>query len=181
MTCIPPFFTNQSQEYFVIEESINRMTNGHIEQVTSLPIEFYELLLKELSNDKEAQEGLNKMGVTNEKDRIYQYFKCNYSAYDSIPDIDATGQLGAKEYVSCSRRENCPGEGLACKAPSALSRRQIQIVKRIGAGQMDAEICSDLKISIHTLRNHKNNIEKKIGRTGKIAIAVWSVEQKIVN
>ncbi|RYD77412.1 MAG: LuxR family transcriptional regulator, partial [Sphingobacteriales bacterium] len=116
----------------------------------------------------------DKLGIQEEKQRVEKFFDCNYSAFGGDADVTHCGKLGDREVVKCDQRDSCQFEGKLCKLPNRLTKREAQIARAIAKAMMDAEITADLFISQNTLRNHKNNIENKIGQTGKIAIAVWT-------
>lgn len=170
----------QSFEFFEGGQHNYQLSSGDFTIIEVLPVEFTTLLTSELVGDKSAQKGLDKLGIHDQQKRVAKFYSCNYSASDEFPDIDLNGKLGPREFVRCLERENCPAEGNLCKFPAGLSKREMQIARRIALGQMDAQICYELEISQNTLRNHKNNIERKIGATGKIAIGVWAVRMNLI-
>lgn len=161
-------------EYFTAGKVRHAINEGKIQVINHFPIEFYNLLLAELKADSNALRSLAKMGITNEREMVEHFFDCNYSAFGGDADVNHNGELGDREVVKCDIRDNCPYEGKLCQLPNNLTRREAQVTRSIAKAMMDAEITADLFISQNTLRNHKNNIENKIGKTGKIAIAVWA-------
>lgn len=171
---IQPALFNGSHEFFSVGIDKRKLCNGLSESIHILSHNFTVLLADELRKDLKAQKSLTKLGLTKESDRIQKFYECNYSAFDAHPDITEDGELGPREYVQCAMREGaCPFENKLCRNPMNLTNRETQVAKRIARGHMDIEICSELFMSGHTLRNHKNKIESKIGRKGKPAIASW--------
>jgi len=161
-------------EYFTSNNIRHAITSGKIEVIDHFPVDFYNLLLDKLNEDANAIRSLKKMGITNEREMVEHFFDCNYSAFGGDADVTSCGKLGNREVVPCGKRDICPFEGKLCQLPNNITKREAQISRAIAKAKMDAEITKDLFISQNTLRNHKNNIEKKIGQTGKIAIAVWA-------
>jgi len=161
-------------EYFTADHVRHVIKAGQITPIACLPIDFYNLLLNELKSDKQANKSLDQLGIKNEKDRVEKFFDCNYSAFGGDADVTSCGKLGDREVVNCKQRDSCVFEGKLCQLPNGLTRREAQVARAITKAKMDAEITADLFISQNTLRNHKNNIETKIGKNGKIAIAVWT-------
>lgn len=173
---LQPALLDSSEEFFSNMNSDHKLCNGSVNHVQLLPYHFTLLLKQKLSADKPAQKGLDILGITNEPDRVQKYYDCNYSAFDKHPDICLQGMLGPVEYVSCLYRGSCEAESKLCKNPCGLSNREMEIAKRISLGQQDMQITMELFIAQDTLRNHKNNIETKIGKKGKPAIAAWYVK-----
>ncbi|HEX8607323.1 MAG TPA: LuxR C-terminal-related transcriptional regulator [Pedobacter sp.] len=168
---------NSSTEFFTKDGIHYKTSNGSTEQLDTFPVEFYNLLLEKLKTDNDAQKGLQKLGVESEEEKVHKYYECNYSHFHGNSDISACGtELGCREYGPCSQRGNCLAHGELCRIPCGLTRRQVEVCRRITIGEKDANICSDLFISQDTLRSHKNNIEDKIGGRGKVNIAVWSIK-----
>lgn len=179
-TALPEALFSTSKEFFKNGESLYMLFNGSVTELKELPSDYYKLLKQKIDLDKNAQKGLDILRIFSENERVYQFFECNYASFDPACDVLRHGQLGATEFVDCSKRDVCKAQGFLCTIPAGLSRRELQVARRIALGEMDAQICAELEITQSTLRNHKNNIELKIGSTGKIAIGVWAVKNKIV-
>jgi DNA-binding CsgD family transcriptional regulator len=177
---IPEALFTPSFEYFKRGDVRYELTNGVTLPIEELPTLFYNLLKEEINLDKDKQKGLDKLGIKTEYDRVHKTFDCLYSSFDHKCDVMRCGNLGTPEFIKCDQRDTCPAEGLLCKFPGGISKRAAQVAKRVALGQMDAQICAELRIKQSTLRNHKNKIETKIGSTGKVAIAAWSVTNKLV-
>lgn len=180
ISTIQPAFSDGSFEFFDAGSCTYELTNGSFTPIVQLPAKFYSLLQEQLHSDKTAQRGLDKLGITDPEERIVKFYKCNYSESDEHPDINEKGKLGPREFVKCFERTDCIAQNELCRFPAGLSKREMQVARRIALGQMDAQICYELEITQNTLRNHKNNIEQKIGATGKVAIGVWAVKNNIV-
>jgi len=95
--------------------------------------------------------------------RIYQFAACNFSTRDGRPDIDDEFNL-TTERVACPIRHKC--KAVFCSNETALSDRELEIVKLFASGADDDSIASKLFISKSTVHNHINNIYHKLGFTG---------------
>lgn len=171
---------DDSKEFFELNNIDYVQSNGLVKAINRLPDEFCQLISKEIEKDRLAQRGFKNLEISDEYSKIHMFYHCNYSKYDGVADISSTGILGPREYISCSKRGKCIAEGHICNFPGGLTKRQIEISKMIARGFSDAQICSDLFIEQNTLRAHKNNIERKIGMTGKVSIGVWATRKKII-
>jgi DNA-binding CsgD family transcriptional regulator len=169
-----PALVDGSYEFFNIGDTIYQLCAGGLNKVDKLPEIFTNLLSEELRSDSDANKWLTKLGFISTNDRIEKFYRCNYGASDSIPDICIEGKLGAREYVSCQERGSCPAEGFICKFPCGLSKLQIEISIAIASGKTDDQITYEKGISTNTIRYHKNRIEQKIEMLGKPAIAAWA-------
>lgn len=177
---IQPALINGSSEYWKDGNIRYKLTNGQATEISSLPESLKIPLKAELKKDYQAQKGLNKLGIHDEEERLLKFFDCNFSLFDSIPDVDLSGNLGKREFIKCCNRGICIAEGETCRFPNGLTKKESNVAKCIALGFTDAQICYDLDISQNTLRNHKNSIERKIGQKGKPAIATWATQNNLV-
>lgn len=60
--------------------------------------------------------------------------------------------------------------------PSALTRREYQILKMVGSGIKNQEVAKKLYISPHTVKTHTYNIYKKINVTNRFEAAQWLIK-----
>jgi two-component system, NarL family, nitrate/nitrite response regulator NarL len=58
-----------------------------------------------------------------------------------------------------------------------LTRREIEIAEAVGRGLRNKEIASQLRISQKTVKSHLNNIFRKLGLDGRIALALLAQER----
>jgi DNA-binding CsgD family transcriptional regulator len=56
-----------------------------------------------------------------------------------------------------------------------LTRREEEVLRRIAAGDSNAEIAHRLGISVHTVERHAANIYPKIGARGRADAIAWSL------
>ena len=62
-----------------------------------------------------------------------------------------------------------------------LTRREREVLKRVGRGATDAEIAEELKLSPHTVRNHVASLYRKLGVKRRSAVVVWARERGLVD
>jgi DNA-binding NarL/FixJ family response regulator len=65
-------------------------------------------------------------------------------------------------------------------AGSALTTRELEILRLLGAGKSNKEIAAQLQISERTARTHVSNILGKLGLTSRTQAALWAVRQGLV-
>ena len=66
---------------------------------------------------------------------------------------------------------------LAPAAASGLSRREIEVLTFIAAGQTNKAIAAALVISEHTVARHVQNMLQKLGFASRTSLAAFAVEQ----
>jgi DNA-binding NarL/FixJ family response regulator len=59
-------------------------------------------------------------------------------------------------------------------APSSLSKRELDVLKLVGAGKTNIEIAQELYLSEGTVKNHVTQILSKLEMRDRIAAALWS-------
>lgn len=62
-----------------------------------------------------------------------------------------------------------------------LTRREREVLKRVGRGATDADIAAELKLSPHTVRNHVASLYRKLGVKRRSAVVVWARERGLVD
>ncbi|MCO6458979.1 MAG: response regulator transcription factor [Pirellulaceae bacterium] len=72
------------------------------------------------------------------------------------------------------RRERQQNDGVP------LTNRELQVLRHVALGLSNREIGRSLDISIETVKEHVQNILRKIEATDRTQAAVWAVRQKIV-
>jgi len=61
-------------------------------------------------------------------------------------------------------------------SPEALSRRQCQILARIGAGKTSKEIAVELNLSLETIHSYRAIIRRKLNLHSTAALAAYGVD-----
>lgn len=66
------------------------------------------------------------------------------------------------------------------RCPSPLSDRELQVFERIGRGRSTREIANELRLSVHTIESHRENIRAKLDlRNGTELLqraVIWALE-----
>ncbi len=72
------------------------------------------------------------------------------------------------------------GGSAALRGPKALSNRELQVFERIGRGRSTREIAEELRLSVHTIESHRENIRAKLElRNGTELLqraVIWALE-----
>lgn len=129
------------------------------------------------------------------------------STFDNPTYVARSFALGADEYVlkSCTREllletihrvhagEPVPEDSLFGRVSKLMARtkpaedddlpltvRESQVLRHIALGLSNREIGLSLKISVETVKEHVQNILRKIDATDRTQAAVWAVRKKIV-
>lgn len=63
---------------------------------------------------------------------------------------------------------------------TALSERELQIVRNIARGRTNQEIAAELFISLSTVKTHITRIQDKLSLRNRVEIAAWAWENHIV-
>jgi DNA-binding CsgD family transcriptional regulator len=96
--------------------------------------------------------------------RVRRFLKCNFSAYDSTPDLNEDGTFRF-EFVSCPVRGECSYCNALCnpRKGSVLTTQQEKIMKLTLAGLRPNQVADKLFISPETVKKHKQNVLVKLG------------------
>ena len=63
----------------------------------------------------------------------------------------------------------------------ALTRRELQVIKHLGLGLSNREIGKSLGISIETVKEHVQNVLRKINANDRTQAAVWAVKRGLAD
>jgi DNA-binding NarL/FixJ family response regulator len=61
-----------------------------------------------------------------------------------------------------------------------LTKREYQVVRNLAHGMSNREIASCLNISIETVKEHVQNVMRKLKLSDRTAVAVWAVKRNLV-
>jgi DNA-binding NarL/FixJ family response regulator len=61
-----------------------------------------------------------------------------------------------------------------------LSRRELDVVKLAAKGLTNAEIATQLFISVGTVKTHLGSVQTKLGARNRVEIAAWAWERRLV-
>jgi DNA-binding NarL/FixJ family response regulator len=147
-----------------------------LELIRRLHSEFPKLRILVLSMHAEEQYALRAL-----KAGAVGYVNKSRAAAELVHAVRkiAAGGVFISEYlaeVALHRLQN--GER---SAPDArLSNRELDIFRRIAAGERITEIAEALNLSVKTVSTHKSRIQDKLGVTGTAALVRYGVEQGLV-
>jgi DNA-binding NarL/FixJ family response regulator len=63
---------------------------------------------------------------------------------------------------------------------TALTSRELEVLRLVGAGRSNKEVASELRISERTARTHVSNILRKLGLSSRTQAALWAVREGLV-
>lgn len=94
---------------------------------------------------------------------VRRFIKCNFGLYDNMVDVDQNWNFRF-EFVGCPLRGECKAFNIICnpKFNSTLSDQQKRVMKLCYEGRSDEEISEKLFLSIHTVKNHRRNVFRKL-------------------
>ncbi|MGH3367376.1 MAG: LuxR C-terminal-related transcriptional regulator [Nocardioidaceae bacterium] len=97
-------------------------------------------------------------------------------------DLDAAcsifAQLGASTDLSAALALVEGGDRLG--APDGLSRRELEVLQLVAAGQTNREIAGELTLSEHTVRRHLQNIFAKLDVASRAAATAYAFRHHLV-
>jgi DNA-binding NarL/FixJ family response regulator len=63
---------------------------------------------------------------------------------------------------------------------TSLTHREVQVLKHVALGLSNKEIAQSLDISVETVKEHVQNLLRKLGLNDRTQAAVWAVKQGLV-
>lgn len=164
---LPAGLTDKNVEIFEHSGSAFALYNGARMHYSELPQEIVTALRNEMLSNTDAMICLTKMGIRDTTQMLEKYLVCRYGAFDSTPDFDTSKVNFTPEFFDCGMRNNCPYEFTLCDRVKIdgviLTRKEVQIVRLIAAGNTDAQTADIAKVAMDTLLTHKKNIYAKLG------------------
>ena len=86
---------------------------------------------------------------------------------------------GVLDKLAALRQPQAAGEAAHDGTP--LTRREREVLKRVGRGSTDHEIAQELALSQNTVRNHVASLHRKLGVKRRSAVVVWARERGLVD
>lgn len=181
---LPAGLIDGSVEFFLYDNEVRALYKGCTYAFKDFPKEILDIVSNDMLANPKAMESLAKWDITDPDAQIRQYIACRFGGFDSNPDITASGEIHHREYFNCGRRGICPYEGKLCAtikvAHGELTKREIEVLRAIGLGKLDKEICDELNICQDTLRSHKDNISVKTGEERKPALGILAHKLNLI-
>jgi DNA-binding CsgD family transcriptional regulator len=60
-----------------------------------------------------------------------------------------------------------------------LTRRELDIVRRLAHGRTNEELAAELYVSLSTVKTHLANIQRKLAARNRVEIAAWAWENDL--
>jgi DNA-binding NarL/FixJ family response regulator len=64
--------------------------------------------------------------------------------------------------------------------PDGLTDREVEVLRHVSAGQTNADIASELVLSVRTVERHMGNIYGKIGARGRADATAYTLTRGLV-
>lgn len=77
--------------------------------------------------------------------------------------VDSTAPTGSRSDAAPQ-----PGDEPAASVGQLLSRREAQVLELVAAGTTTGQIAEEMRISVHTVRNHVRNLRRKLDAKTKL-------------
>jgi DNA-binding CsgD family transcriptional regulator len=181
---LPPGLTDSSVEFFNHQREVKCLHKGEVYDFDNFPKEIMALVEADMLQNPKALKALADWDITDQNEQVRQYIACRFGGFNNQADITQQGNIIPNEHVDCGRRGQCPYEGKLCTSiqlPNGLlTKREVDVLKLIGACKIDKEICDILDISQDTLRNHKDNISAKAGVERKTALGILAYKLNLI-
>jgi DNA-binding CsgD family transcriptional regulator len=181
---LPPGLLDNATEFFIHEHEIKCLYKGSVLSFKDFPAEVITTIDNDMAANPKAMKALCDWDITDPDERMRQYIACRFGGFDNSPDICADGKIQPAEYVDCGRRGICAYEGKLCSsivlANGVLTKREIEVLRQIGLGLLDKEICDILNITQDTLRTHKDNLCLKSGVQRKAGLSILAFQYKLI-
>ncbi|WP_160150820.1 alpha/beta fold hydrolase [Microbacterium timonense] len=86
-------------------------------------------------------------------------------AFDGVDEMHVSLSPGAVDAEAARRTQR----------PSPISARELEVLLLVAKGRTDAQIASELFLSVHTVHRHVANARTKLGVPSRSAAAAWAV------
>jgi len=102
-------------------------------------------------------------------------FEAEYAAGSTLDAAEVLAVFGHKDAAAGQARVAAPGE-----AVTALTPRELEVLKLVGQGLSNPDIAQRLVLSEHTVHRHLANILRKLGLSSRAAAAAWGVRTGLI-
>ena len=181
---IPEFLKNSNSE-IIAQDGEPYLIKFELLSFDAWPAKVKLLIQARLDMDKPAQVALDMLGIIDEQQRIKKFAYCRNGGFDNRADFTENGEHNA-EYFDCPLRSTCQAkvQKMLCRCfPAAngiLTPREIELIKLMCDDLSDKLIADQLGIAFDTAKNHRRNIEQKIGAYSKSGVVRFAYENGIV-
>lgn len=111
---------------------------------------------------------------------VHRFIRCNFSEYDSRPDVDHNGCFKF-EFVPCPLRGECKYCNIICNPSfnAKLSAREMEVMSLYFKSMSTEEIADRLFISICTVKKHKRNALERLKMHSLTEFLTYAAHNKI--
>ena len=171
---------DHSVELFGIRETrkVYGLTNGKTVPFYKIPPTLKAQIFEKMLSDKVAMQDLKHL---QNDEALEEYAFCIYGDADGVPDFTATG-ITTSENFTCGNNCKClkwETKKVAIDGNN-LTPRELEVTKQLARDKPDKAIADELKISHHTLRQHKRNIYDKAGVQSRSGLIEKGYKQRVI-
>lgn len=181
---IPAGLEDKGLEIYLHKGDLRVIYNGKLYAFDFLPEAIQDAFLQHMMANKTALASLQKdFNLTEVKDMLIQYIKCNFGNFDNVPDMDEDGTIHS-ECWNCGRRGTCSGEGKVCgrlQGPHGLlTKRETEIFFLLVDGKSHKMIGDFFGTHIQTIETQLKYMREKLGCHSSIEVMGYAMKRKLV-
>lgn len=158
------FYTIDNEVWYLTSDGKNERLDDTKEEVVSMLIDRIMECYPEAYKALEKCYSKSALNVPYYRFLIVNRFcKCNFGKLDTS-ELDCSNTLRF-EKVCCPLRGECSLEGVVCmpKFNSALSKKELDVMRLIYQGCSNEEVSERLYLSPYTVKNHIKSVYSKLG------------------
>ena len=179
---LPAGLEDKGLEIYLHKGALRVIFNGKLYLFDMLPEYIQDAFLQHLMSNKNALASLkNDFGVTDVKEMLTQYIKCNFGNFDGNADMDEDGMI-AQECWDCGKRGTCPGEGKVCgrlQGPNGLlTKRETEIFFLLIEGKSHKMISDYFGTHIQTIETQLKYMREKLGCHSSIEVMDFAIKRR---
>ncbi len=152
--------------YLEDEDKLKAIKNGQIKNFEDLDFEETLFIANIIDTDEVLKNILQEWWPENKKRQIWQVAKCRFGGLNHIPDLTTTGEINS-DYIQCSFRGFCKGEGIVCKPIEyqgvPLTSKEIKAIQLMSTNKKNAVVCEELNIAEGSFNVFRTQLYVKLG------------------
>ena len=181
---LPAGLEDKGVEIYIHKGELRCIYNQMIVPFELLPDSIREVFVTRLMQDKPALVSLQRdFGLSEARQMLVQYIKCNFGNFDGTADIDEDG-LVVNECWDCGHRGECPGEGKVCsrlQGPNGLlTRRETEVFFLLISGLAHKQIADHLQSTEATVATQVKMLREKLGCHSSIEVMNFALKRKML-
>jgi DNA-binding CsgD family transcriptional regulator len=179
---LPAGLEDKGLEIYIHKGELRVIFNSKIYYFELLPEAIQEVFVLHLMENKVAIASLEKdFGLTDPKQMLMQYIKCNFGNFDGVADLSEDG-IVVSECWDCGRRGSCPGEGKVCGrllGPKGfLTKRETEIYFLLCAGNSHKMIADHFGTHIQTIETQLKGMREKLDCHSSIEVMGFMMKRR---